>query len=173
MNINPLINPEGDNCVQCGQPTVRNFGSFDTLPLVEFMPDGNLPEKKVMDALRMDPPEDGMMAAPVKKQNKRNTGPDGWNQNDGDEQTLQIDHGEDLGNDLFSQKVLEFTDNQTTPEQYRPVVVDEHILKSMRFEEVYVLDLSHFSKAMPKRYFKNMSPEIAIMKCENCCKFFI
>lgn len=113
------------------------------------------------------------MAAPVKKQNKRNTGPDGWNQNDGDEQTLQIDHGEDLGNDLFSQKVLEFTDNQTTPEQYRPVVVDEHILKSMRYEEVYVLDLSHFSKAIPKRYFKNMSPEIAIMKCENCCKFFI
>ena len=53
------------------------------------------------------------------------------------------------------------------------MVVDEHILKSMRFEEVYVLDLSHFCKSIPKRYFKNMSPEIAIFNCDNCCKFFI
>ena len=43
----------------------------------------------------------------------------------------------------------------------------------MRFEEVYVVDMSHFSPAVPKRYYKNMSPEIAINKCENCNKFFI
>lgn len=33
--------------------------SFDTLPLVEFVPNLNLNEKRVLDALRMDPPEDG------------------------------------------------------------------------------------------------------------------
>jgi hypothetical protein len=59
MNVNPLINQAGDLCVHCGLPTQRNFGSFDTLPLVEFVPNLNLNEKRVLDALRMDPPEDG------------------------------------------------------------------------------------------------------------------
>ena len=79
MNINPLINPAGDTCVHCGQPTVRNFGSFDTLPLVEFVPIGNLPEKRVLEALKMDPPEDGDVGPAPARKAKKKAGPDGWN----------------------------------------------------------------------------------------------
>jgi hypothetical protein len=37
---------------------VRNYIGFDTLPLVEFSPDPKIPPKKVLEFLRMDPPEE-------------------------------------------------------------------------------------------------------------------
>ena len=43
----------------------------------------------------------------------------------------------------------------------------------MRFEEVFVQDMGHFSPNLPKRYFKNMVPDVAITMCENCSRFFI
>lgn len=55
MGSNPLINPNGDKCISCGNPIVRNFCSFDTLPLVEFKPDPSLAPDKVKKLLRMDP----------------------------------------------------------------------------------------------------------------------
>lgn len=47
------------------------------------------------------------------------------------------------------------------------------MLKSIRFEEVYILDYSHFNPAYPKRYFKNITPDLPVHMCENCNKFFI
>lgn len=58
MTSNSLINHAGDFCTGCGQAFLRNLIGFDTLPLVEFTPAAHIPHKKVMEALRMDPPED-------------------------------------------------------------------------------------------------------------------
>lgn len=76
--------------MHCGLPTQRNFGSFDTLPLVEFIPASKISEKRIMDALRMDPPDDdGALTAPARPKQQKAKGPDGWNENgDGEEQTL-------------------------------------------------------------------------------------
>lgn len=52
----PLVNQAGDFCINCGAPVIRNFGSFDTLPLVEFVPDGNVPPAKVLELLKIDSP---------------------------------------------------------------------------------------------------------------------
>ena len=52
MCIQPLVNLDGDRCTQCGAPTVRNFGSFDTLPLVEFIPEHGIPPIRVKELLR-------------------------------------------------------------------------------------------------------------------------
>lgn len=57
--------------------------------------------------------------------------------------------------------------------EYKPIEVDEFMLKSMRYEEVYILDYSHFNPNYPKRYFKNITPNIPVHMCENCCKFFV
>jgi intraflagellar transport protein 122 len=38
---NPLMNPKGNDCTNCGQPYVFSFASFELLPLVEFI----LPDK--------------------------------------------------------------------------------------------------------------------------------
>lgn len=92
MNVNPLINEGGDFCVHCGMPCMRNFGSFDTLPLVEFQPHVNIPEMQVLQLLRMDPPQDEKQqthAAPRHQPKRHGGGGDGWNENNsGEEQTL-------------------------------------------------------------------------------------
>jgi len=53
------------------------------------------------------------------------------------------------------------------------VPVNEHIMKHMRFEEVLIVDMTHLSPSYPKRFFKNMVPDVAIFKCEHCNKFFL
>ena len=72
---------------------------------------------------------------------------------------------EGIENDLFAQVLLEAGS--------LPVQVSADVMQSMRFEEVFIQDMSHFSPNYPKRYFKNMVPDVAITKCENCCRFFI
>lgn len=59
MNTNSLVNSQGDFCTACGHPFIRNFVGFDTLPLVEFTTKPDIPMKKVLEFLKMDPPEDG------------------------------------------------------------------------------------------------------------------
>jgi hypothetical protein len=58
MNSNALINIAGDYCTACGHPFIRNFVGFDTLPLVEFTPRSDIPHKKAIELLKMDPPEE-------------------------------------------------------------------------------------------------------------------
>lgn len=67
MNTNSLINVanpsnptniSGDVCSSCGHPFIRNFIGFDTLPLVEFLPRADILPKKVIEFLKMDPPDE-------------------------------------------------------------------------------------------------------------------
>lgn len=104
MNVQPLVNQIGDFCVNCGAPVVRNFGSFDTLPLVEFVPEGNIPPAKAIELLRLDPPlEMSEPKAGGKRSNKRGVGADQWNENEeGTEQTMNFDTNDNLENDLFA-----------------------------------------------------------------------
>ncbi len=48
---------------------------------------------------------------------------------------------DDFENDLFTQKMLEWLETQVSPETYRPVEVDERILRSMRYEEIFIVDM--------------------------------
>jgi intraflagellar transport protein 122 len=43
----------------------------------------------------------------------------------------------------------------------------------MRFEEVFIVDYSKINPGMPKKYYKNMVPDVSITMCENCCHFFL
>jgi len=74
ISLNPLTNNKGDLCTTCGNPTVRNFTSFDSLPLVEFTPDPSVPPVRVKELLRMDPPTVGGGA---------NAGKGGWQESMG------------------------------------------------------------------------------------------
>lgn len=90
MNTNALINQTGDLCTSCGHPFVRNFTGFDTLPLVEFVPRAEIPAKKVMEFLKMDPPEEESGFQPQKNKKPAKGGYDGWQQENRDEQTMQF-----------------------------------------------------------------------------------
>ena len=175
MTANSLINNHGDFCTGCGQSFVRNLLGFDTLPLVEFAPTGNLPHKRVIECLRMDPPDDNF--AGMKQGGGKRRGGDGWQEGGnpfGNEQTLTFNQQEDdPANDLFTQKMLEQLETQVNPDTPRPVEVDERVLQHMRYEEVFIVDYSKLCPNMPRRYFKNMVPDVSITMCECCCKFFL
>ena len=113
IQVNPLINPKSDTCTECGAILVRNFGSFDTLPLVEFIPDPSIPPIRVKELLKMDPPVAEL------------SGADRFTQGQ-DEQVLQFNQQDGgLENDLFAQCVLEATGDHMNPQNYRPVMVNE------------------------------------------------
>lgn len=57
LHVSPLSAIAGDNAANVGVPPVYNFGSFDSLPLVEFVPQKGIAPKRVMELLRTDPLE--------------------------------------------------------------------------------------------------------------------
>jgi intraflagellar transport protein 122 len=177
MTTNQLINHQGDFCTGCGQKFVRNMTGFDTLPLVEFVPPPNMPHKRVLECLRQDPPEDRGGFAGLSKPAKRGgRHHDGWQENGtGDEQTLTFNNNqeEDMDNDVFTQKMLEQLETQVNPEASKPVEVDERVLQHMNFEEVYIVDYSKLCPNMPRKFYRNMVPDVSITLCECCCKFFL
>lgn len=74
--------------------------------------------------------------------------------------------------DMFSQKINE-TPELVGPENYRPVEVDEKVLQSMRLEEVFAEDFTKYCRKFPRRYYKNMVPDIPLIQCESCSKIFL
>ena len=64
------------------------------MPLVEFVPPANMPHKRVIELLKMDPPEEG-----------RKFGGNQW-QNNGQEQVMNFSNEEDLQDDVFTQTML-------------------------------------------------------------------
>ena len=177
MNINPLINQSGDHWTACGHPFIRNFIGFDTLPLVEFVPDKNISPKKVLELLKEEP-DDTSSRSDSRSTASKSTKPerDGWKENIyGEEQTLTFNNNaaDDGENDLFTQRMLEWLETQVTADSYRPVEVGEDILKSLRFSEVFIVDLTHICKSYPFRYFRNVIPDVAIGVCENSGKFYL
>jgi hypothetical protein len=82
-------------------------------------------------------------------------------------------NNDDLENDLFTNRMLEWLETQVNPDQYRPVEVDERILKSMRFEEIFIVDYSQLCPQWPRKFYKNMVPDVAITNCDKCCKVFL
>lgn len=69
--------------------------------------------------------------------------------------------------------MLEQLQTQTSPETSKPVELDEAVLSSMRYEEVFIVDYTKFCPKIPFRYYKNTIPDVPITMCDNCCKFFI
>jgi intraflagellar transport protein 122 len=163
MNINSLINQNGDFCTACGHPFVRNFIGFDTLPLVEFVPDPRIPPGKVLDLLKEEP--DDYNKGPSKPTTKKQPSTDGWKEDIyGEQQILAFDRpqADDGENDLFTTKMLEWLETQVTADEYRPIEVDEQILKSLRYSEVFIVDLRHVCPSYPLRYFRNVIPDVSI-----------
>jgi intraflagellar transport protein 122 len=69
--------------------------------------------------------------------------------------------------------MLEWLETQVSADSYKAVEVDERILKNMRYEEIYIVDYSTLCPNMPRKFYKNMVPDVAITLCDRCCKFFM
>jgi len=165
MTTNPLLRSNLDSCVNCGHPFIRTFLGFDILPLVEFQPEPGIPME---DAIKLIHREGGS------RQERSDN--DGWREgNRGGAETLTLDGpmpGDDGGNDMFMQKMLDAASYFVPGEPYRPVSIDRETLLDLRYEEVFIVDFRKYSPMLPVRFFRSMIPEVAIQVCGACGHFF-
>ena len=63
--------------------------------------------------------------------------------------------------------MLEWLETKVSADSYKPVEVDERILKSMCYEEVFIIDYTHLCPTQPRTYFKNMVPEFRLQSVTN------
>jgi hypothetical protein len=61
-------------------------------------------------------------------------------------------NNDDLENDIFTKKMLEWLETQVSSDQYKPVELDYRILKNMRFEKVFIVDYSQLCPQLPRKY---------------------
>ncbi|XP_062523005.1 intraflagellar transport protein 122 homolog [Corticium candelabrum] len=152
---NPLINSQGNCCVNCQQPFVYSFFSFDILPLVMFTLEDDINDEEAIELIQMDPP--------AKKSKGR------WQelQSEG-VQTLQLSDGldEEPENDLFGARLLNFEPGAA---DFVPVQVDRAILKSLYSSEVLI---QKWPSPIRWTFYRNLMPDMTITVDPQSFKMF-
>jgi intraflagellar transport protein 122 len=165
MTTNPLLRSNLDSCINCGHPFMRTFLGFDTLPLVEFQPEPNIPVEEAIKLINREP-----------RTNKAQTANDGWRESTrGGAEVMSLNDGPmptEEGQDLFLQKMLNEAGCFIPGEPYQPVAIDRETLAELRAEEVYIVDFRKFSPLLPVKFYRTMIPEVAIAVCGSCGHFF-
>eukprot|EP01029_Cantina_marsupialis_P016814 TRINITY_DN3769_c0_g7_i4.p1 TRINITY_DN3769_c0_g7~~TRINITY_DN3769_c0_g7_i4.p1 ORF type:complete len:1210 (+),score=352.21 TRINITY_DN3769_c0_g7_i4:102-3731(+) len=166
---NPLVNIKtsgltGDCCLNCAHPFIRSMISFDSLPLVEFFLPQHISEEEAMSLITTRPDSSDGGSNNI----------DGWAQHTGpnaDTLVMNSDQNESLFNRLLNE--------ESATGDFKPVIVDQPTLASLKPEHVFVVDHSVCLKGaakqdgvIMKRYFVNILPEIVVKQCPNCQEFF-
>lgn len=143
---NPLYNPKGNRCNNCGLKFVYSFVSFEILPLVEFQLEEGISDQEAMALI-----ESSVSPSDINVGN--DDGPD----------VMTIQNNED---DPFSGKMLAF---QQDGEMFSSVIVNRKTLSSMEPGDVIVFK---WEKPIRYQFFRNIMPEMSITKCETCNRVF-
>ncbi|BHF57130.1 hypothetical protein SprV_0100007100 [Sparganum proliferum] len=150
---NPLLNT-ANRCFNCKEPFVHSFISFETLPLVEFIPEAELSEEEVAECIQDD-------SATCRK-NLTNGTVEGRS-----ERAQRYDANSPITEpDLFAEKLISC---DVTSGDYQPVVLDADTLRAIPSTEIIVLEHQY---PIRKRYFKLVLPEVNVTLCKVCHKMF-
>jgi len=159
---NPCINQQGSCCINCKQPYVYSFSSFEILPLVEFALGDDIGDEEAMKLIESSHVHNASGG------NKTNGDFDG----DDKTQTLQFhmqssgDHGgKGLEDDPFDAGLLTFDPNG----DFQPVVVTRNVLRSLSRNEVVV---RRWPSPLRYQYFRNLVSEVVIAMCDSCYQMF-
>lgn len=153
---NPLLNNNGNQCINCRQPCVHSFVSFEVLPLVEFVLEDGITDEEAVQILDL--------SIPKQKKEKSN-----WQEGRmGNAQTLRLgaEPEDDEPDDPFTARLMTFDQGDT---EFRPVKVNRSVLQTMSRSEVYVLK---WNKPLRYRFFRTLLPDVTITKCPLCNKLF-
>ena len=152
---NPLLNNGGNFCINCRQPFVHSFVSFEVLPLVEFVLEDGITDEEAVQVLDLSIPKQ-------KKEDKK------WHESRiGQAQTLRLgDEPEEEEDDPFTAKLHSFEQGGT---EFKPVRVTKSVLQSLSRSEVYVLK---WPKPLRYQFFKSLLPGVTITQCPFCHKLF-
>ncbi|KAG2430302.1 hypothetical protein HYH02_013779 [Chlamydomonas schloesseri] len=150
---NPLLNTQGDYCINCGAPFIRSFVTFEHLPVVEFELEPGVDDE---EAARLLGEDAGLEAARRERKAERQAkaAESGGNM-------LRLDQNEiDRMDDAFAAQMM--VPNTT-------IRVDRAMLRRLKTAEVMVRTWPN--PVIPKQYFRVMDQEVPLC-CGPCGHFF-
>ncbi|XP_013786897.1 intraflagellar transport protein 122 homolog [Limulus polyphemus] len=152
---NPLLNNQGNCCINCRQPFVHSFVSFEILPLVEFVLEDGITDEEALRLLESD-------SSILTEQ------PSWLEESGGKYQSLRIDSNieNDLDADPFTAQLMSFEEGGL---EFSPVVASRSVLQSMKHSDVII---SKWQSPLHYRYFRNLMPDVQITKCNSCNQLF-
>jgi len=151
--VNPLVNSQGDICINCGATFLRSFVTFEHLPLVEFELEGGISDSEAIQLLDTVPPKGGGL-----KQVRRGGVDDGFSERIHDEQVQTLRFDEDPQDDSLMNMDDPFQNQMAMP--HTPIRATRDILRALERTEVLVRSWSVTS--IPNQYFRIMDPDLAI-----------
>ena len=153
-NIFSSILSRGNQCINCMQPFVHSWVSFEILPLVEFQLEDGISD---MEAMRLIETESG-----------GGSGGDKWKEDEG-ENVLRLNPEEEVGGgeDPFTTRLYSFQQEGGT---FSPVIATRSVLSSLGPGEVIVC---RWPPPLKNTYYRNLMPDMAITKCQTCNKVTI
>ena len=134
----------GNQCINCFQPFVHSWVSFEILPLVEFQLEEGITDVEAQRLIESD----------------------GGGDNTRDEERdnmLTIGDTEDAG-DPFTTRLYSL---QQDGGVFSPVVASRSVLASLGPGEVIVC---RWPPPLRNTYYRNLMPDMAITKCQTCNK---
>lgn len=152
---NPLLNNRGNCCINCQQPFIYSFISFDVLPLVEFVLEEEISDEEAVKLIEAEPEE----TQDNTQNNLRETE---------DYQAIRFDSNQN-GNsaeDPFSSKLMTYEEGGL---DFIPVIVNSAVLKAMNRADIVICK---WPKPLRYQFFKNLMTDVQITKCESCNKVF-
>lgn len=158
---NPCINQQGSRCINCKQPYVYSFSSFEVLPLVEFtLAEGISDEEacRLIDASPTISTANNHMETREFRDDNTQSLQFGDKHQSGDGKLIN-------GNDPFDSGLLTFDPNG----QFQPVVVDRKVLRELSRNEIVI---RRWPSPLRYQYFRNLVTEVMIAMCDSCYQMF-
>ncbi|CAH3150863.1 unnamed protein product [Porites lobata] len=155
---NPLLNNKGNQCINCRQPFVYSFSSFEVLPLVEFVLEDGISDEEALKLIAID-----SLRSQKKKRGSN------WQERDmGNFQSLQLteEPPEDEEEDPFTAKLMSFEQGGS---EFVAVRVGRSTLQSMNSREVLV---KKWPSPLKYQYYRSLLPDVSITLCSSCNRLF-
>ena len=166
QTINPLLNQNGDKCIQCHHPFIRSFCSFEALPVVRFVPERGISPEEALALLRRD--------APPKEPKREKAVENPWAASEGPDVNVlslagDVEHAQSGQIDIddpFTKAMLDFEPTG----DFRPTVATREMLLAMEKADVFVVQWP--APALGYDFYRNMMPEVPVVLCHSCNHFF-
>ena len=156
---NPLLNKQGNECINCKHPFVYSFVSFEVLPLVEFALEADITDAEATSLIKMESSSAETGSGSGSGQQREFP--------ERDAQTLVLDeHDPGESRDLFMECLLAVDHTAT---EYSPLLVNREVLRSLTPPEIFI---KHWPPPLRNQYFKSLMPDLPISLCPSCFQVF-
>ncbi|XP_059379664.1 intraflagellar transport protein 122 homolog isoform X1 [Carassius carassius] len=150
---NPLLNNQGNSCINCRQPFIYSASSYEVLPLVEFYLEEDISDEEAVSLIDLEVPRVQTNSS--------------WQEtSSGEAQCLRMDDGiEDPEDDPFTAK-LSFEQGGRA---FVPVLVNRGVLRSMSRRDVLI---KRWPRPLSWQYYRSLLPDVSITMCPSCFQMF-